>query len=404
MVNHIHRKLLTNRLNKYLGRRLHMAVKRALDSILENEMNTGFQYKLAANLKQSKVIVVRSMRVSYADLFFSEREASQYVTAFFNTYSSTTIHNYLYKKKYYKTPHDGIIYIPRGEIVDYSPNGGVYGFKVNDRYFSWDYREELYYDLYNRVYSPNGEVIVGARTPRYIKEAYKQLLKVRIKEPRARIFFEQREEGYKEAVIGFDNSDFETTIFGGKDIEFSTRKYPELSTLESITPVYGSGKQAYYDFQDGDWQWGLFNTGMAVSDVFLVKSVATGVGKAVMKKGLYGGTKRYFGTGMSHSYGASVARWKKLGVNMSGSKDHWLLTQKLMKKYPWLKPIGNQTWNLKRFGSQASHMRWGHGQRYLDIQYSYWRFAYPVMATPTWFKAGVVSGSMRGIENYKRDD
>ncbi len=161
-----------------------------------------------------------------------------------------------------------------------------------------------------------------------------------------------------------------------------------------------------YSIEDGDNWSAAFHATMFVSDAFLANSIRKGLGKAIMSKGLYGGTKNYFGIGMSHSYGASVSRWKKLGISMGsgGSKGHWMFTQKLMEQYTWLKPIGNQTWNLKKFSSHAKHMRWGHGQTYYRKGYAYWRFAYPVMATPSWLKAGVVSGGFRGIQSYNRDD
>jgi hypothetical protein len=54
---------------------------------------------------------------------------------------------------------------------------------------------------------------------------------------------------------------------------------------ESLIPVWGSGRSAVNDFQNGRIGWGLFNTGMAISDVFLVKSIGTAVVKGVVKIG-----------------------------------------------------------------------------------------------------------------------
>ena len=58
-------------------------------------------------------------------------------------------------------------------------------------------------------------------------------------------------------------------------------------TLESIIPIWGSGRAAVDDFQNGRWGWGLFNAALAVSDVFLIKSAFTAVGKIVAKEGVY---------------------------------------------------------------------------------------------------------------------
>lgn len=62
-----------------------------------------------------------------------------------------------------------------------------------------------------------------------------------------------------------------------------------------------------------------------------------------------------------------------------------------------LKIIGNQRWNLKRFETQAEHMRWGHVQIYMGVGYSYWRMAYPLMSTPTWFKWGIFYATLHSF-------
>jgi hypothetical protein len=54
---------------------------------------------------------------------------------------------------------------------------------------------------------------------------------------------------------------------------------------ESLIPIWGSGRAAINDFQEGRWGWGLVNTALAVSDVFLVKSLVTAGGKLVVKGG-----------------------------------------------------------------------------------------------------------------------
>ncbi len=52
---------------------------------------------------------------------------------------------------------------------------------------------------------------------------------------------------------------------------------------ESLIPVWGSGRAAINDFQEGRWGWGLFNAAMAVSDIFLVKALVVGAGKLLVK-------------------------------------------------------------------------------------------------------------------------
>jgi hypothetical protein len=87
---------------------------------------------------------------------------------------------------------------------------------------------------------------------------------------------------------------------------------------------------------------------------------------------------------------------------MSGYKHHWLLSQELMSKYPGLKMLGNQTWNLTKFSTQASHMRWAHGQMYGGIKYPFAGFLYPFTSTPNWFKLGLVPSTGGRIYQSKK--
>jgi hypothetical protein len=134
-----------------------------------------------------------------------------------------------------------------------------------------------------------------------------------------------------------------------------------------------------------------------------VKSIVQAPLKAMLKEGVADGLSKFFGVGMSNEYGASASRWKSLGLDMSGYKHHWLITQEMMEAHPWLKPIGNQTWNLTRFDTQASHMRWGHFQTYGGIKYPFAEALYPFTATPSWFKAGLMPAfTLRATENSIR--
>ncbi len=54
---------------------------------------------------------------------------------------------------------------------------------------------------------------------------------------------------------------------------------------ESLIPIWGSGRSAVDHFQRGNWGRGLLFTGLAVTDVFLVKSLVVAGGKLVVKGG-----------------------------------------------------------------------------------------------------------------------
>ena len=162
------------------------------------------------------------------------------------------------------------------------------------------------------------------------------------------------------------------------------------SSAARYVPVLGSGLDAYDAYSRGDYWKATGHALLAASDVFLVKSLVTGIGKAIWRKGLVEGSTKYFGFGMSHSYGATVSRLRGLGVDMTGYKHHWFIKQSLMNSFPILRPLGNQAWNLTKFGTQSSHMRWAHGQSYLGTEAPFlWQLWLPISSTPQWLKLGI---------------
>jgi len=179
------------------------------------------------------------------------------------------------------------------------------------------------------------------------------------------------------------------------------RDNPTYDSWAKWGPIWGSYQQAKLDYSVNKYWSGGLNTAFAVSDVFLIKAILAAPLKAVMKEGISEGLTKYFGVGMSNEFGASVSRWKGLGLDMSGYKHHWLITQAMMEDYPFLKPIGNQTWNLTRFESQASHMRWAHFKAYPSLGLGKIPGApllYPFSSTPVWLRLGVTSYSVKAAQ------
>jgi hypothetical protein len=159
-------------------------------------------------------------------------------------------------------------------------------------------------------------------------------------------------------------------------------------TLEGFIPIWGSGRQAYSDFQNGDYGWGTVNTAMAVSDVFLVKSIATAAGKGVWKFG-------------SHSWNATRKWMLKRGY--AGANEplhHWAISQKVAKRYG-IESVTNQPWNLMKFTSQSMHMRAGHGMNFMRKP-AYGTIGQLWHGTPTWSKSVVGSYGGRTIEQLNR--
>ncbi|GGG59629.1 LamG-like jellyroll fold domain-containing protein [Hymenobacter glacieicola] len=169
----------------------------------------------------------------------------------------------------------------------------------------------------------------------------------------------------------------------------SIPKVDEPGTLESAIPVWGSGRQAIHDFQNGNYAWGAFNTAMAVSDVFLVKSLVTGVGRI--------GAKTAWKTG-SHTWGATRKWIGKNGLAARGQEvHHWLLhrNQGIGKYAPnWLK---NQPWNLMNMPNQLFHdALHGVGPNPMNLAEQLYH------GTPRWFKSVIGSGGGRTVEGVVR--
>jgi RHS repeat-associated protein len=163
---------------------------------------------------------------------------------------------------------------------------------------------------------------------------------------------------------------------------------------EGLIPVWGSGKQAIYDFQTGHYGWSAFNTSMAVSDVFLVKSLTTGVAKGAWKTGSHAwkATRQWYGKGRELPKFTQV--------------HHWFIEQnstigKLVPEF-----IKNQPWNLhplyatEEISSQALHTAvHGEGPNPFNVLGRWW------YGTPDWAKnlqinlGGKAANEVRGEGN-----
>jgi RHS repeat-associated protein len=146
---------------------------------------------------------------------------------------------------------------------------------------------------------------------------------------------------------------------------------------ESLIPIWGSGRAAIDDFQNGRYGWAAFNTALAVSDVFLVKAIATGIAK--------GGAKMLT---KSYSYWSSARRfYGKKGFAQAGQQlHHWAWARNGASKgegFAWW--AKNQMWNLMPMESQAFHTA-VHGlgpNAFNGLERLYY-------GTPLWFKAGLL--------------
>jgi hypothetical protein len=198
-------------------------------------------------------------------------------------------------------------------------------------------------------------------------------------------------------------------------------------SLWRYAPFVGSSADAYDNYKNGNIGWGIAYTLLAVSDVFLIRSLVTGVGKAVVKegskafaksaakkdgigtitkettKGISKGAKKYFGYGMSHSFEATKLRLQNLGIIKKGvDVHHVFLSQKFMEKHSILKKFGNQAWNFKVFSSHEAHIRFAHFKAYPKTGKGKIPFAvvlYPFSSTPNWARLGAIPQSLRLLDH-----
>jgi hypothetical protein len=155
---------------------------------------------------------------------------------------------------------------------------------------------------------------------------------------------------------------------------------------ESLIPVWGSGKEAYADLQDGDYVGAGINGALAVSDLFLAGDVA----KAVAKGGWYV-VKGPIGEAAYKQTWREVRRTLgDKGVLADGQHGHhWFIPQKgwgmnvpdVIKSHPL---------NIKAMPDAATHMRITGRYKGMPRFNAFDRHRY---GTPTWSKVLTVDAA-----------
>jgi len=153
---------------------------------------------------------------------------------------------------------------------------------------------------------------------------------------------------------------------------------------ESLIPVWGSGREAVADFQEGDYAGAALNGALVASDLFLVESIAKGVGKGAFYVAKNAAKNPY-------DWDRYVRPWlggerKMLAKGQHG--HHWAIPQNGWgKRVPDY--VKNQPWNINPMpkGEVGAEM---HGRitnackgkpRFNVVE----RYIY---GTPTWAKVG----------------
>jgi hypothetical protein len=173
---------------------------------------------------------------------------------------------------------------------------------------------------------------------------------------------------------------------GAADPPAQDRQFDHPGALESMIPIWGSGKEALADLEDKNYVGAAVNAGLAVSDVMLAKAVVGGLAKGGLKlAGPYVWR-------MHPKQGQGARQWlgDKGFVKPGQPAHHWWIEQK--SKVPdWIK---NQPPFIKPTRDAVEHGRI-HGPytvdgvklpRFNDAQ----RLWY---GTPQWAKAAYVSSA-----------
>lgn len=224
--------------------------------------------------------------------------------------------------------------------------------------------------------------------------------------------------------IGLDGGTNLYSYCGGNPVMFwdpSGLQVGPPKGLEVWIPVWGPGRDAVNEFQTGQYGWALFHTVVAISDVFLAKTIVVGIGKGISKvgtarssallkkKGVVQGTKAV----------ANKAGIWKSGSNSWDNTRSWLGRQGFAAKgepvhhggFARNSPIGkfvpdaikNQKWNLKVIKSRGTysaedvHMAI-HGYGPLELN----RLMRLHLGTPDWMKAFSFSTAGRAADSYGR--
>ncbi len=152
---------------------------------------------------------------------------------------------------------------------------------------------------------------------------------------------------------------------------------------ESLIPIWGSGREAVADFQEGDYAGAALNGALAASDLFLAESIARGLAKG----GFY--VAKNVAKKAPYAWKTEVRPWMgKQGVLEAGQHGHhWAIPQN-----GWGKDvpdfIKNQPWNIKPMPSAEVHGRITgsyKGKPQFNAAQRYW------YGTPAWSKVGAAA-------------
>ncbi len=198
---------------------------------------------------------------------------------------------------------------------------------------------------------------------------------------RARYYHPGLQRFISEDPLGFAGGDADFYAYVGgapADLTDPSGMTDAPGFAESLIPIWGSGRQAVHDFECGDWASGFLNTALAASDAFLVKSLASTIGKVAV-----GGLAKISG---SHTWDATRKWMTSVGWrDLPGLQfHHWAIPQN-----GWgagvPQVVKNQPWNITKLTAEehtAMHQMTGVGRLWAG--------------SPTWGKVATADAVGKG--------
>ncbi|KEZ94010.1 hypothetical protein IL45_02365 [Nonlabens ulvanivorans] len=296
-----------------------------------------------------------------------------------------------------KTPGGGNISIPKGSATVTNPSdNSVHVFKYRGVNWYYNNDSENYETISGLNYSEKFALELDTRN-RWEIALQNRLSELLAANPHRKFQALRGSDGI--LIESYPNNDQYPDTFYEDTILFSD--YPEVGTGESMIPFWGSGKSAMYNIEDGEYGWAAINIGMAVSDVFLIKSIAKGGmsgGFKIMTKNYknWSSYRSILGQEGFANSGQHVHHWLFYKGGKSGSGTWWK-----MKNQMWnLTPMSPRIWKGNIYSGRAIHMAI-HGKSNVLKLTQFEKSFMKVLTAPNWAKAFTGSVGFRGINEFK---